>query len=143
MTKENQTHALDQLTTVAEINGLLATYPDLTYGGWRIRKRSAEAYSAAREKLRSAAVEIDLCRWMFRDPRFVQRYRGKQTAYRLKHVAERWESTPGPLDRGEDFNRHNGYICQGSAVAAALLEGLPVTRISVGGEGSVIAIPKG
>ena len=120
----------------------MAAHHSLGYEGFRPESMPPEVFAEKRALLREAIAEIDICRRAFRDPRFLRIYRGTQSAYGSKHYVEKWDFDLNPRARGEAPNdSYNGYVCQGSAVAAALLEGFVVKPSSMGA-GSAISFPR-
>ena len=130
------------ITTAGEIEWLMLTHPTLCYQGWEAPQLTGERFLELREKLRLAFVPLDLCRRVFRDPRFLKKYRGRYSDYKLKHVVEFWEFDPTPTYPPPIQRHYNGhYVCQGVATAAAILEGFEVKRYSPTSYGSIITVP--
>jgi hypothetical protein len=135
---ETETLPSTQDTMKPDLESLLDKCPELGYTGWQTNRTSLRQHVEDRDKLRMAVREVELCRRMFRDPRFREARGGRRyTAYHLKHVAENWSFDANPEPEGH----YNFYVCQGSAAAAALLEGLTVVRQGVAGCGSIITVP--
>ena len=131
------------ITTSGEIEALMEDYPNLGYGGWRIPKHAEVEFLEQRKKLRAASIAMNLCRRVFRDPLFRKKFHGKYTDYKLKHVVEFWEFDPAPCYPPPVLRHYNGiYVCQGVAVAAALLEGFDVRQFSPTSFGSMITVPR-
>ena len=101
--------------------------PTLCYLGWRTPRLTVSEFHEERQRLANAWPEVALCLRVFSDPRFRYEYRGRMTAYRLKHVAESW-NFEGKKSSLSDSHAYNGYVSQGSATAAALLLGFTVEQ---------------
>jgi hypothetical protein len=131
------------MTEKIKIDRLLRVHQSLCYGGFKALDMTPELFAESREKLQSSSTEIDLCRRVFREDRFKKRYAGKRSAYLLKHVAERWDFDENLRRPSEPYSHYNGiYVSQGSAAAAALLEGFEVSQIGLVGPGSVVSVPR-
>lgn len=130
------------ITTPSEISSLMADHPNLCYAGWKTPWLAGAEFLQRREELRAALTALDLCRRVFRDPRFRLQYHGQYTGYRLKHVVEFWELNPIPCDPPPAMRHYNGiYVCQGVAAAAAILEGFDVWQFKPRGADSLIRVP--
>jgi hypothetical protein len=126
-----------------ELDHLLRKNPSLCYDGVQAPYMTREFFETSRQKIKNALPEIELCRKVFREDRFKKQCVGKQTAYRLKHVVERWEFDEKARSLSATGMNYNGlYVSQGSAAAAALLEGFEVRCIGRGGPASVILVPR-
>jgi hypothetical protein len=122
-----------------DIDRVMRVCPELGRDGWCNawdRSRLAES----RVALREAREALQLCRQVFRDRRFRKLYRGKQSDYCLKHVAEFWDLNFDPRAEPEPVKYNGVYVGSGVAVAAALLEGFTVHRMR--GRRSSIVVPK-
>ena len=130
-----------QPTTPATLDHLMVAHPQLCATGWRQPGTTKRKFAALRDELSRSGDKVDLCRRMYRDSRFLREWHGQWTAYQLKHTAENWvfEFDPVLLPPQRCYN---GYVNQGIAAAAALLEGFKVTKQAPGAPGSFIAIPR-
>ncbi len=128
--------------TEADVKYLINKYPNLCYEGWRTPRMTGTEFKEARDKLAASRAEINLCSRVFADPIFMKTYHGVQTAYRLKHVVERWDFDP-QQDSHPQRTHYNGmYICEGVATAAALLACFKVKRMAMHSVGSKITVPR-
>ena len=130
-----------QPTTPETLGRLMETYPQLCATGWRQPKATESEFAALRDELSRSVDKVDLCRRMYRDPRFLQDWHGHRTAYHLKHIAETWDFEFDP-DLFPHRHCYNGYVNQGIAAAAALLEEFEVTQEAPGAPGSFIAVSR-
>ncbi len=119
----------------------MAAYPDLCVSGWRQSNATDSEFAALRAELAQAVDKVDLCRRMYRDPRFLRTWHGIWSAYGFKHRAETWDFEYDPK-LFPARRCYNGYVCQGVATAAALLEGFTVIPHPAGSPGSDIAVPR-
>jgi len=120
-------------TTVEEARAMLAAHPMLMYLGFAgvsddPRKQaifcgywySQEKLDQKREQMLACLDEVDTCRRFLRplpiQPRVSHLSSG---SYGLKHQVEHWVDAQG---------LEHQYICNGSAILAALLERIPVHR---------------
>jgi hypothetical protein len=136
-------------TTEADLHDLLTRYPDLGYEGWRVHGTSETLHQESRKQLLQAHVALELCRRVFREPRFRQEYTGLQSAYHLKHVVESWDFAfvpTAPIGRRRrsperPASAYNGvYVPESVAAAAGMLEGFVSTRRHPAAPGSVIDV---
>ncbi|MBM4012782.1 MAG: hypothetical protein FJ286_15690 [Planctomycetes bacterium] len=123
------------------LESLMTAYPNLCATGWRQPKATDSEFAALRDELAQAGDKVELCRRMFRDTRFLKKWHGLWAAYGIKHRAENWDFQFDPV-LFPPRRCYNGYVYQGVAVAAALLEGFTVIPHPSGAPGSDIAVPR-
>jgi hypothetical protein len=141
------------ITTTGELEALLTAQPELVYDGfkWMPTGRVDPSFAPSRQRLREAIAEIDLCRRLLRDPPFRdQIFRGRFRTGRfrrrrvvtscesLMRLAKWWDFRAGRVVYGGEGRQ----VGEGAATAAALLEGMPVTRcfgVAAHGEVTLLA----
>ena len=113
----------NQTTHQSEVTELLLKYPDICYLGWKTPRLTESQFQEERRRLVESQEALDLCRRVFRDPRFRKKYGGNRSSYGMKHFVESWGFSPDRLREPGSAHYNGVYVCEGVAIAAALLEG--------------------